>query len=60
MQSSGDSSPGGHPGGSPHPGLLVFQEEEWLQNNQGETIRRPLVNHKPQHFMAYLNGFIHQ
>lgn len=37
-QGSGHSSAGRHPCGTPHPGLLVFQEEEWLQNNQSETI----------------------
>lgn len=36
-QGGGHSSAGGHPGSSPRPGLLVFQEKEWLQNNQGET-----------------------
>lgn len=37
-QGSGHSSAGGNPGISPNPGLLVLQEEEWLQNHQGETI----------------------
>lgn len=45
IQGSGHSSAGGHPGSSAHPWLLVLQEEEWLQNNQGETIILPLTKH---------------
>lgn len=44
-QSCGHSSTGGHSGSSPHPGLLVLQEEEWVQNNQGETTILPLMTY---------------
>lgn len=37
-QGSGHSLAGGHPCGTSHPWLLVLQEKEWLQNNQGEII----------------------
>ncbi len=50
-QGCGHSSAGGHPGSSLHPGLLVLQEEEWLQNNQGETIILPLLKYSPSHFI---------